>query len=442
MQLTTLLRTLVLCLPLALYAQTGYDIALTGDMPYAAAAEPLYERVIADINRQNVDFTVHIGDTKNGSTRCDDSHYVKVLNWFNSFDKAMIYSVGDNEWTDCLRVSNGAYDPIGRLDLIRKTYFATNLSLGRRPIALQRQSDDPKYSLYVENSMLVKAPVVFATIHIPGSNNNLEYKIVQGSPNKFYDNDKEYTARNEANVAWLRKTFQTAKDTRSLGIMIMVQANMFESFLDPVTGSTHSGFSDFIAALRQETNKYTGEVVLVSGDTHFMRVDKPMTDKFPACVSSEGACKPFDAALDSRGTRVLNFTRVEVPGMLDVHWVLCHVRPNSRNLFQFEFMIVPPAVPSGVTAVAKGPGTMLADNTYETNSNQVVLDGSSSFTTNTGDVTYSWDNAPGYPVAAILQANTSTPAVQFSFRGTYQLKLTVTDRTGTSATSTVTIRYS
>ena len=353
----------------------------------------------------------------------------------------MLYSIGDNEWTDCLRNSNGAYDPLGRLDLIRKTYFSTNLSLGRRPIALQRQSDDPKYSLYVENSILVKAPVVFATIHIPGSNNNLEYKIVQGAPNKFYDNDKEYTARNAANLAWLRKTFQTAKDTRSLGVMIMIQANIFEAFLDPVTGPTHSGFGDFVAVLRQETNKFAGEVVLVSGDTHYMRVDKPMTGKFPACVSAEGDCKPYTADLDSRGTRVLNFTRVEVPGMLDVHWVLCHVRPNSRNLFQFEFMIVPPAAPAGVTAVAKGPGTMIAHNSYETNSNQIVLDGSQSSTTNTGDISYLWETAPGYPAAAILQANSAMPVVQFSWRGTYQLKLTVTDRTGTSATTTVTVRY-
>ncbi len=366
---------------------------------------------------------------------------MKTLNWFNSFDKVLIYTPGDNEWTDCVGTSNGAYDPLGRLDLLRKTYFASNLSLGRRPIALQRQSDDAKYSLFVENAMLVKAPVVFATINLPGSNNNLEYKTTQGNPNKFFDNDKEYTARNAANLAWLAKAFQTARDTHSLGVMLFVQANIFEFFLDPITGSTHSGFSDFVSALRKETNNFAGEVVLVSGDTHFMRIDKPLTDKYPGCISAKGDCKPYDGPVDDRGARVLNFTRVEVPGQSDVHWMICHIRPNSRNLFQFEFMIMPPLAPAGVTAVVTGPGTALADNTFETGSNQISLNGSLSSTSNTGGVTYSWENAPGYPVAAILQSTTESPVVQFSQRGTYQLKLTVTDRTGASASTIVTLRY-
>ncbi len=178
MKLNTLsLPLAALCLPIGLLAQAPFDIALIGDTPYGVAAESRFERVIADINRQNVEFTVHIGDTKSGSTRCDDSHYTCVLNWFNSFQKPLLYSVGDNEWTDCMRTNNGAYNPLDRLAMVRKTLFATNMSLGQRPIPLIKQSADPKYALYVENSMLVKAPVVFATIHVPGSNNNLEYKL-------------------------------------------------------------------------------------------------------------------------------------------------------------------------------------------------------------------------------------------------------------------------
>ena len=226
----------------ALSAQ-NFDVALIGDMPYGTAAEPRFERVIADINRQNVDFTIHIGDTKSGSTRCDNSHYTKVLGWFNSFDSALIYAPGDNEWTDCMRANNGAYDPLDRLALIRKTYFTTNQSLGRRPVTLIKQSDDPQFATYVENTMYIRGPVVFAAIHLPGSNNNLEYKLTQGAPNPFYDNDKEYTARNAANIAWLKKIFQTAKDKKLLGVMIGVQANFFEKYLDPSTGSSRSGWT-------------------------------------------------------------------------------------------------------------------------------------------------------------------------------------------------------
>ena len=443
MNVSALLRAVVVCLPLTLAAQTAYDIALIGDVPYGAAAEPLFERMIADINQQKVAFTAHIGDTKSGSTRCDDSHYAKTLNWFNSFDQALIYSVGDNEWTDCMRTNNGAFDPLDRLALVRRTYFSTNQSLGRRPIPLQRQSEDPNYSLYPENTMLVKAPVVFVSIHIPGSNNNREYKTVQGAPNPFYDNDKEYAARNAANLAWLRKAFQTARETGSYGIMILTQANMFEDFLNTSTGSTHSGFADFITALREETGNFNGEVVMVSGDSHYMRIDKPLTDKYPACVSAHGDCKPFEAALDARGTRVINFTRVEVPGSADVDWVLCHVRPNSRNVFQFEFMIVSGAgsSPSGVTPVVTGTASPAGSNAFETTMNQVSFDASGSTSSNSGVLSYAWTSAPGYPAPAIVGIDTAKPLVQLNAKGTYQLVLTVTDRTGAVATTTITVRY-
>lgn len=169
MKTSSLLFVMAL-VPLSLCAQRSYDVALTGDMPYGADAEPKYERVIAAINDYGVELTAHIGDTKSGSTRCDDSHYQKALAWFNTFEKPLLYSVGDNEWTDCMRTSNGAFDPMGRLDLIRRTYFNSTMSLGKNPIAVKRQSEMSGFSLYRENAMLIKGKVLFVTIHMPGSN--------------------------------------------------------------------------------------------------------------------------------------------------------------------------------------------------------------------------------------------------------------------------------
>ena len=434
----------------ALQAQTtapaGYDVALIGDMPYGSAAEPRYERVIAEINRMSsIDLTAHIGDTKSGSTRCDDSHYAKAFAWFNSFEKPVLYSIGDNEWTDCMRANNGSYNPLDRLALIRRTYFGTNFSLGKKPVPVLRQSDDQNFAAYVENAMYVKAPVLYVTLHMPGSNNNLEYKLVQGAPNPFYDNDREYTSRNAANIAWLRKAFQTARDQGLYGVMILTQANVFESFMDTGTGSTRSGYADFVAALREETGKFKGEVVVVSGDSHYMRVHKPLTDRYPACLSQTGECKPFAADFDARGNTVLNFTHVEVPGSSNVHWVLCHVRPGSRNLFNFEFMIVPDpaaAPANGVTPVVTLQGSSAtASTSFDVNSSQVALDASKSSSANSGPLAYSWTSESGYPSAGIARADTATPLIQLGSRGTYQLRLTVTDRTGQSSASAITLRY-
>ena len=59
----------------------------------------------------------------------------------DSFTSALVYTPGDNEWTDCHRLLAGAYDPLDRLHFIRTHYFRTAESLGRQPIRLERQAD-------------------------------------------------------------------------------------------------------------------------------------------------------------------------------------------------------------------------------------------------------------------------------------------------------------
>src|SRR3954452_11833898 len=112
-------------LPLSLSAQYGFynnfDIALLGDMPYGVAREPAYERLIADVNNLHPLFAVHIGDTKSGSTLCDAAQVTKTQGYFSRFQMPLIYAIGDNEWTDCMRANNGAFDPLSRLATIRQT---------------------------------------------------------------------------------------------------------------------------------------------------------------------------------------------------------------------------------------------------------------------------------------------------------------------------------
>ena len=59
-----------------------------------------------------------MGDTKAGSTSCSDE---SLRAHAAHFERAVVYSVGDNEWTDCHRASNGSFDPPDRLALIRGT---------------------------------------------------------------------------------------------------------------------------------------------------------------------------------------------------------------------------------------------------------------------------------------------------------------------------------
>jgi hypothetical protein len=65
-----------------------------------------------------------------------------------------------------------------------------------------------------------------------------------------------------------------------------------------------------------------------------------MTQNYPGCQSATGDCKAIDTPTESPGDRILNFTRIEVPGDGDVHWVLCRVQPIPGRVLACEFRIV------------------------------------------------------------------------------------------------------
>ena len=177
-----------------------FDFALIGDVPYAPTSgvvpnkyqtypSPEYNNVIGDINNHNkVLFTVHMGDIKAGDTWCAGGNptkdpaaaanvYTNNLTLFNSFRTGVVYLPGDNEWTDCHRTNNGAYNPLERLAYLRNQFFVTNLSLGQRPITLTRQSSDAGFELYKENVMWRTGSILFVGI------NHLEATtITSGTP--------------------------------------------------------------------------------------------------------------------------------------------------------------------------------------------------------------------------------------------------------------------
>jgi hypothetical protein len=325
-----------------------FDFALIGDVPYAPTGligtknvqtypSPEYDALVADINDHNkVLFTVHVGDIKAGNTWCvggiSDKDpvgaaniYTTNVSLFNNFRNGLIYVPGDNEWTDCHRTNNGAYNPTERLAYLRSVFFTTNQSLGQRTFAVTRQAN------YPENVMWRTSNIIFVGINQPGSNNNLQRNIAASSPPPTDNNTQEYTDRNNANIAWVNKAFDdAAADANTKAVVIMQQANPFERFLEAGQGYKTSGYQGFITTLRNRTVTFGKPVVLVGGDTHTIRVDKPLTTLYPG-VDQNGVLQPATA-----GTRIQNFSRVEVFGSPDTHWVRVVVDPFDPNVFSFS----------------------------------------------------------------------------------------------------------
>jgi hypothetical protein len=120
-----------------------YAIGLWGDLPYSdLQATTGVPNLIADMNEQQLEFTVHNGDLKAGSgtpgsstpTTCSNLLYAQALKYFNSLRAPAIFTPGDNDWTDCDRPSNGGFSSRERLDYERKVFFSTPFSLGRHRI--------------------------------------------------------------------------------------------------------------------------------------------------------------------------------------------------------------------------------------------------------------------------------------------------------------------
>ena len=307
-----------------------FSVALWGDQFYSGDDELRARRTqqtIDSMNAHDLAFTLYTGDTKAGHSECTDQAIgTDIQKVFNTITAPTIYSLGDNEWTDCHRTSNGSYDPLERLAYLRTFFFSTDKSQGKSPLRLSRQAKDG--GAYSENSRFVRDGVLFVSLSIPGSNNNLVVTRKQCSKESKRTSDdceaasNEYKGRNAANLEWLTTAFEEARTNHYQGLVVVIQADIFfpfelsdggfeDDFIPSLTED--NGYADFYKTLERQTKSFEGEVLLVHGDSHYFKIDKPMY------------------AQDGRLQH--NFTRVQVFGDKDNSWVKLTVSPRGDSLF-------------------------------------------------------------------------------------------------------------
>jgi hypothetical protein len=293
-----------------------FALALIGDMPYGSAREAPFARLVTEINRDNdVDFVMHAGDIKAGSERCDNSLITHRFELYQDFQRAFLYTPGDNEWTDCHRVNNGQYNPLERLDYLRSVFFPqVGQTTGGQARPVRSQAQGGAYPEFVENVMFRKQSVMFATVHVVGSNNNLEPWIGISPTDSCSlpraDRIAEFERRQAAALAWLDEVFAAAADTK--GLFLMIQANPYNLPSDPV--HCPSGFQAFLTRLQTRARDYGRPVILAHGDDHFFVMDQPISN--------------------------LLVTRLQTYGETLVHWVKVLVDPRSSGVFKIEQKIV------------------------------------------------------------------------------------------------------
>ncbi|MCH7918078.1 MAG: hypothetical protein IIC50_08830 [Planctomycetes bacterium] len=271
----------------------------TGDLPYSPDQDVTYRRLLKQSESEDFTFLVHVGDFKAQSAPCSDEEFRRIRDLFQAYPKPVVYTPGDNEWTDCHGV--GA-DPVERLDRLRDLFFKNPKTLRLDQLNAQHQSLDPKHSTYVENYRFSKSGVLFIVVHVVGSGNNYRADHLPSM--------KEFKSRNVANLAFMKESFAEAIATDAPGVAVVIHANPdFEN-------GNSEGFKDFLAAMRGFLSEYHKPVVCIHGDTHYYRIDKPFRN--------------------SSGKTYMHFTRMEVFGSPNVAGVVVSVDPKDPQVFSYR----------------------------------------------------------------------------------------------------------
>lgn len=272
----------------------SFAFAVLGDAPYSGFDEQRFDHLVDELEADDLAWVIHVGDILDAP--CSDETLRDRLETFESLDHPVVYTPGDNEWTDCWGRKQGGHRPLERLSRLRELFFAEpERSLGERRLELSTQASDPGWREFVENRRWTRAGIVFATVHLVGGGNAF-YPF----PGRGVDSDEEARRRTEAAAAWLDETFEHARGVGARAVFLATHADLvFEASPE---NSYRQLFEPFRARLVERIRSFDGLVILAHGDSHEYTVDRPLVD--PAT-----------------GDTLDNFTRLQVMGSPEIGWV-------------------------------------------------------------------------------------------------------------------------
>jgi hypothetical protein len=284
-----------------------FAFGVFGDGPYRAWEVGRFRALIRDVNRVDLAWLIHVGDTF--WYPCSDANYRRAFAAMNSIDHAVVYTPGDNEWTDCHGDIAGRHDPLERLAFLRSMYFGTpGRSLGGRPMRLVSQSEDSTYAEFVENARWARGGFVFATIHMVGAENALETYPGRGAAA-----DAAVARRVDAALAWMDEAFAFAEANGSQGVVIAMHGSPGLQYHP----QPRAGYESFLEKLEARVKEFDGSVLLIHGDGHTFRVDHSLRDRVT-------------------GEQIANFTRLETFGSPDIGWVRVVVDSVAGEIVVYE----------------------------------------------------------------------------------------------------------
>ncbi len=290
----------------------AFAFGVFGDGAYRWWEEGRYRRVLADAGAADIRWFLHVGDLF--WYPCSDAQLDSRLAGLNAMRHPVVYTPGDNEWTDCHEPVAGRFQPLERLQRIRSTFFARpDSSLGARRMPLTPQSADTAWAEFAENARWTFGRFVFATVHMVGSSN-----AADSFPGRTAADDAARTRRTAAAQAWLDAAFALAVRDSLAGVVLAFHGDPGLEGDSNVT----PGYAGFLASLARHASAFPGQVLIIHGDSHLYRVDHPL--RHP-----------------DTGAALANVTRLEVFGSPDIGWVRVVVDSAAGRLVAFEPRLMP-----------------------------------------------------------------------------------------------------
>jgi hypothetical protein len=325
-------------------------LAVFGDSPYLDpkfaphtefAATPAF---ISTINADpSIEAVVHVGDIHSGSEPCTTAYDQSIYNLWTAFQQPLIYTPGDNEWSDCTKVKEepgSDFDnpvlypdmPLIQLGIVRSIFFAhAGRTLGQHPMQVISQKDayDPAFptdAQYVENVMWEQSKTVFVTLNLPGgSNNDIDAWYAAHNLPVNPEQPVEMNQRTAADVRWLNAAFLKAELDNAHSVVIIGQADMW----DTADAASHqTNYEPIISAMAFNSVAYGKPVLYLNGDSHVYRSDNPL-QQGSTCDTEINPCTK-DAWLQHPFYNVPNFHRIVVHGStFPLEWLKLGIDPRA-----------------------------------------------------------------------------------------------------------------
>lgn len=222
----------------------------------SAAAQPQEDVALRDAieesNGDNLAFVVTNG-IKSPEEPCTDKLYEERKQVLDNAKHGLIVSLAAGDWAECTG-EDGKSAAVGRLNRLRELLFVDGFSAGGTKIPVIRQSTTLKFHSYAENMRWQIGSVMFATINLPGNNN--DYVPAAGRNSEFED-------RLVANRDWLHRLFVSALQQKASAIVLFCDGNPLSS--SSGGHAPRDGFAEIRRHIVNLSARFQGRVLVVHG---------------------------------------------------------------------------------------------------------------------------------------------------------------------------------